>query len=256
MSDIEDAREKRIGNQPHKVRRFLCLTCGHGAATPVLDVMPIGADETTLECPRCGARTSETDDAENGPMLPHETDPHQVAADAAGNLLECLELKVDPETPARMAKALRELTEGYATTDLVGMLKAFDAPPDPGIVCVRGVTFASLCEHHVLPFTGLVSVAYIPSAKVVGLSKIPRLIRAVTRRLQLQERIGQQVADALVKGLDPIGVMVIVRARHTCMGLRGIESPGEMVTSCVRGAFAKEPEARAEAMALLTGAGA
>ena len=189
-----------------------------------------------------------------GPVFDHETDPHQIAADAASDLLEALALPdVDPETPRRMAKALRELTEGYATEDLTRLLKAFDAPADPGIVVVRGIAFASLCEHHVLPFTGTAAVAYIPRSKVVGLSKIPRLVRAVTRRLQLQERIGQQVADALVAGLDPIGVMVIVKARHTCMGLRGIESPGEMVTSCVRGAFAKEPEARAEAMALLNG---
>lgn len=174
--------------------------------------------------------------------------------DLVGNLLRKLGADVDPETPGRMLKALREMTAGYATSDLKSLLKTFDAPSDPGIVSVRGIPFASLCEHHVLPFTGTVSVAYIPSKRIVGLSKIPRLVRAVTRRLQVQERIGQMVADAMVDGLDPIGVMVIVTGAHTCMNLRGIECPGDMVTSCVRGAFAKEPEARAEAMALLRGA--
>lgn len=189
-----------------------------------------------------------------GPVYPHETDPHQPAADAAGDLLEALGLEHDQDTPGRMAKALRELTEGYAVEDLKSLLKDFEAPDDPGIVAVRGISFASLCEHHVLPFTGQVAVAYIPSKRIVGLSKIPRLVRAVTRRLQVQERIGAMVADAMVEALAPIGVMVIVRARHTCMGLRGIESPGEMVTSCVRGAFKDEHDARAEAMALIGGA--
>lgn len=188
------------------------------------------------------------------PVFPHETDPAQIAADAASDLLACLDLPdVDTDTPARMAKALRELTEGYATTDLGALLKSFPAPADPGVVCVRGVTFASLCEHHVLPFTGSVSVAYIPRKRIVGLSKIPRLVRAVTRRLQVQERIGAMVADTMADALKPLGVMVIVRARHTCMGLRGIESPGEMVTSCVRGVFARDAAARAEALALIGG---
>jgi len=172
------------------------------------------------------------------------------ARDTVRELLTALGAEVDPETPGRMLRALHELTEGYRT-DTKKLFKVFDAPKDPGIVAVTGITFASLCEHHVLPFTGTVSVAYIPRAKVIGLSKIPRLVRAITRRLQLQERIGQEVADALNDGLSPIGVMAIVKARHTCLGLRGIESPGEMRTSCVRGAFADEAAARAEAMTLL-----
>jgi GTP cyclohydrolase I len=170
----------------------------------------------------------------------------------AGAMLRALGLEPDTETPVRLVKALRELTEGYATEDLGALLKAFDAPADPGVVMVRGIEFASLCEHHVLPFTGTVAVAYIPRERVVGLSKIPRLVRAVTRRLQLQERIGQMVADTMMQRLDPVGVMVIVRARHTCMGLRGVESQGEMVTSCVRGVFSSDPAARAEAMALIS----
>lgn len=165
-------------------------------------------------------------------------------------VLSLLAPTVDPETPGRMLRALGELTEGY-NTDIEELFKTFESPPDPGVVAVTGVPFASLCEHHVLPFTGEVSVAYIPDKRVIGLSKIPRLIRVLTRRLQLQERIGQEIADALVLAVAPIGVMVIVKARHMCMCLRGIESPGEMRTSCVRGVFASEPAARAEALALL-----
>ena len=167
---------------------------------------------------------------------------------AAGYLQKALDLEVEAETPARMAKALRELTSGGDPADV---LKMFEAPKDAGMVVVRGIQFASVCEHHVLPFMGEVAVAYIPTDRVVGLSKIPRLVRAVTRRLQLQERIGQQIADALVAGLAPLGVMVVARARHSCMVLRGIESPGEMVTSCVRGVFADDAAARAEALALM-----
>lgn len=172
------------------------------------------------------------------------------AIETIRDLLADLGANVDRETPRRMLRALRELTEGY-NTDITKLLKTFPSPKDPGIVSVADITFASLCEHHVLPFTGTVSVAYIPGDRVVGLSKIPRLVRAITRRLQLQERIGQEIADALVTGLTPVGVMVVVKARHTCMGLRGIESPGEMRTSCVRGVFADDAPARAEAMALM-----
>lgn len=167
------------------------------------------------------------------------------------DLLHSLGADVDAETPRRMLEALRELTSGYAVTDFAKLLKTFPAPNDPGVVMVRDISFASLCEHHVLPFSGTVNVAYIPRARIVGLSKIPRLVRAVTRRLQVQERIGQQIADALDTHLSPFGVMVVTRARHTYMALRGVESPGEMVTSCVRGEFATNASARAEALSLL-----
>lgn len=154
------------------------------------------------------------------------------------------------ETAKRMVKAMDELLSGY-TDDPASHVKVFPAGPDPGIVVVRGMPFASVCEHHVLPFTGVADVAYLPGHAIIGLSKVPRMLRAVSRRLQVQERIGQELADALAHSpLAPLGVMVVLRGRHTCMALRGAESPGEMVTSCVRGVFATKPEARAEAMEL------
>lgn len=168
-------------------------------------------------------------------------------------LLETLADDYDAETAHRMAKALEDLTDGYdENPDLKALLKTFDVDGDPGIVVVRGMPFASVCEHHVLPFTGTVDVAYLPHRKIVGLSKIPRLVRMFSRRLQVQERIGQQVADALENHIDGCrGAMVVIRGRHSCMALRGVQSPGEMVTSAARGVFLHDQAARAEALELL-----
>jgi GTP cyclohydrolase I len=118
-------------------------------------------------------------------------------------------------------------------------------------IVLRGIEFSSLCEHHVLPFTGRAHVAYIPADRVVGLSKLARVVEAYSRRLQVQERLTQEVADALWGNLEPKGVMVVVEATHTCMTLRGIRKPGAvMTTSAIRGRMV-EPEVRAEAMSLM-----
>ena len=175
--------------------------------------------------------------------------------DTARSLLFGLQIPdVDEETPLRMVKALRELVSGQRE-DLGKLLKTFPGvATDNGIVVVRDMPFASLCEHHVLPFTGTITVAYLPSDRIVGLSKIPRLVRAVTRRLQVQERIGAMIADALMEHVNARGVMVVVKAQHTCMTLRGVECPGEMVTSTIRGVFQHESEhaARAEVLNLMS----
>lgn len=171
--------------------------------------------------------------------------------------LACFELlstlpDVDPETPGRMARALTELTSGYGA-DLKAILKTFPrGDADSGIVIVRDIPFASVCEHHVLPFTGTATVAYLPSDRIVGLSKIPRLVDAVTRRLQVQERIGSLVADALMEHVGARGVMVVLKSRHTCMTLRGAKCPGEMLTSTIRGVFENEASARAEVLSLMS----
>lgn len=152
------------------------------------------------------------------------------------------------DTPKRMLKALRELTDGYAE-DPSTMLTSFAGEGDQ-IVVVRDIEFASLCEHHILPFTGTVSVAYIPSERIVGLSKIPRVIRAFSRRLQVQERLTVQIAKAL-DPLNPVGVAVVVRGVHECCQLRGAERRAEMVTSHLVGKFRDDPQARAEVLGLL-----
>lgn len=152
-------------------------------------------------------------------------------------------------TPYRMAKALSELCCGYAEDTREILSTTFPCDGYRGIVAVPRIRFSSLCEHHVLPFTGTCSVAYIPGDRIVGLSKIPRVVRAVSRRLQVQERLTVEIADAM-QALNPEAVAVIVRAEHTCKCLRGIESQGEMVTSEVRGKFRHEAAARDEVLRL------
>ncbi len=158
-------------------------------------------------------------------------------------------VEVDEETPRRMARALADMTRGHGLDPKRHLKKTFDVQHQE-LVVVRDIPFSSLCEHHVLPFTGFVSVGYVPSTRIVGLSKIPRMVRDYAQRLQVQERLTSQVADAM-GDLDPAGVIVHVRGEHSCMKLRGVMSQGEMVTSAVRGVFAREPEARAEALALM-----
>ena len=158
------------------------------------------------------------------------------------------------DTPARFERALIEYTRGYGI-DPATLLKSFEdgAHSYDQMVVVRDVPFYSLCEHHLAPFFGTATVAYIPSDKaprVVGLSKLARLVDCFARRLQVQERMTVQIADALRDALDPRGVGVLVRARHLCMESRGVQKPGaETVTSALRGCFLTG-EARAEFMAL------
>lgn len=153
------------------------------------------------------------------------------------------------ETPARAMKALLEMTSGYQQDPKKILSKVFVEPCDEMVV-VRDIPFWSLCEHHLLPFHGTATVAYVPSGKIVGLSKIPRTIQAFARRLQVQERLTQQIAQAMNEALEPKGVGVLVKASHLCMAIRGIRSEGEMVTSCLLGAMKDDPKAREEFLAL------
>jgi GTP cyclohydrolase I len=162
----------------------------------------------------------------------------------------------DPErnglrgTPARVVRALAELTGGYTQDPAAILATVFDDSCDEMVV-VRGVEFTSLCEHHLLPFLGVAAVGYLPNGRVVGLSKLARLVECYARRLQVQERMTEQIADALDKHLVPLGVGVVLRAKHLCMGCRGVKQPtAEMVTSAVRGNLHELPAARAEFMQL------
>ena len=118
------------------------------------------------------------------------------------------------------------------------------------MVVVRNIPFYSLCEHHMLPFHGTATVGYIPTDRVVGLSKIARLVNCFGRRLQIQEQMTRQVVDAIMKHVDPVGAACVIKATHTCMAMRGIRSDGETGTSALAGAFLDKPEARAEFMSL------
>ena len=154
------------------------------------------------------------------------------------------------KTPERFARALTEMLGGYDVDLGSFAATSFDAEGYDQVVVVSGIPFASLCEHHVLPFTGIAHVGYLPGSRIIGLSKIPRLVRAVSRRLQVQERMTQQIADALAAAVTPKGVAVIVEGTHSCMLLRGAETPGRMVTSCMRGVFRDHAAARAEVLRL------
>lgn len=167
---------------------------------------------------------------------------------------------VDPDsgglkdTPKRVVKALQEITVGYGQdpADILG--KVFEEAYDE-IVVLRAIPFTSICEHHLMSFTGTACVGYLPGDKgVVGLSKLARLVDCFALRLQVQERLTKQIADAVSTHLGARAVGVVVRASHSCMACRGVRKPGaEMVTSCMMGAFRTEPSARAEFFKLCEG---
>lgn len=148
------------------------------------------------------------------------------------------------ETPDRVARMYEELAAGYAGSPAEHLSKTFPAPRGD-MVMEKEIRFYSLCEHHMLPFYGTVAVAYIPNGEVAGLSKIARVVEVYARRLQLQERLTAQVADAFMEYLNPQGVMVLVEAEHMCMTMRGIKKPGtKTVTSAARGVFQEDPALR------------
>ncbi len=160
-------------------------------------------------------------------------------------------------TPRRVATSLRELTEGahLEAADAIGDA-CFDQAYE-GMVLVKDIQFYSLCEHHLLPFFGVCHLAYLPQGRVVGLSKIPRLVEVYARRLQLQERLTRQVAEGLEQVVRPLGVGVVLEARHLCMEMRGVQKPGSLtVTSCMLGAFRDDERTRAEFMELVRRGGA
>ena len=155
-------------------------------------------------------------------------------------------------TPLRVAKAMDFLTSGYDTTPEDVVRGAVFEEDCDEMVLVRDIEFYSLCEHHILPFFGRAHVAYVPNGKVVGLSKVARVVDVFGRRLQVQERLTNQVADALVETLQPLGVAVVMEASHTCMMMRGVQKQNSStVTSAMRGSFAADARTRSEFMALL-----
>ena len=155
-------------------------------------------------------------------------------------------------TPARVARSLRFLTSGYQQDPIAILNDAlFDVSYDE-MVIVKDVDFYSLCEHHMLPFFGHVHVAYVPNGKVVGLSKIPRLVGMLARRLQVQERLTTQIAETLEAVLEPKGVAVVVESIHLCMMMRGVEQQSAFaITSSLRGEFQTDSKTRSEFMDLI-----
>lgn len=170
-----------------------------------------------------------------------------------------LEIGEDPnregllKTPERVAEAYKFLTSGYAKNIEDVMNEAIFTEKYDEMVIVKDIDFYSMCEHHMLPFYGKVHVAYIPDGKIVGLSKIPRIVEVFARRLQVQERMTQQIADTLQKYLEPQGVAVVSESFHMCMMMRGVEKQNCSATaSAVHGDFKNDPMTRSEFLSLLS----
>ncbi len=193
------------------------------------------------------------------PVAPHRDEPGRTPDALEPLVREMLKLVgEDPgreglrRTPLRVAKAWRELTAGYdADIDEIINDALFTVDYNE-MVLVKDITFYSQCEHHLLPFFGKAHVAYIPDGKVVGLSKIPRLVEVFSRRLQLQERLTSQIANTLQDKLHPLGVAVVIEARHLCMEMRGAQSLlSPTVTSKMLGCFQKDSRTREEFLTLV-----
>lgn len=186
-----------------------------------------------------------------------------IPAFASGNELENITERLlsligeDPQregllrTPLRVAKAWQDLTEGYSmSVDKIVNNAIFSETYDE-IVSIKNIPFYSLCEHHMLPFYGIANIGYIPNGKVIGLSKIPRIVDMFSKRLQLQERLTTQIAECLQEILEPKGVAVVMEGFHFCMMMRGVEKQAcTTVTSCMLGAFRNNPQTRSEFMTL------
>lgn len=157
------------------------------------------------------------------------------------------------DTPGRVARMYAELFVGLHTDPARHLKKVFTEQYDE-LVLVRDISFNSMCEHHLLPFIGAAHVGYLPRGKVVGLSKLARVVEEISHRPQVQERMTHQIADLLQQELDPKGVVVVIEAAHSCMTIRGIRKPGSLtITSAVRGLFKTNQSSRAEVMAFIQG---
>lgn len=157
-------------------------------------------------------------------------------------------------TPRRMAESLAHLASGYRTDIAEIFAGAIFEETYDEMVLVRDIDFYSLCEHHLLPFFGSAHVAYIPAGKILGLSKLPRIVDAFSRRLQVQERLTTEIATAIDEQLHPKGVAVVLEADHLCTMMRGVEKPGNRtITSCMTGIFRRDPRTRSEVMGLIRG---
>ena len=157
------------------------------------------------------------------------------------------------ETPARVARMYAEIFGGLHIDPAIYLQKTFTQQHDE-MVLVKDITFSSCCEHHLLPFTGTVHIAYLPDGQVIGLSKLARITEVIARRPQVQERMTEDLAELITRELKPRGVGVIVEAAHSCMTIRGVKKPGAMtITSAMRGLFKTNPMTRNEFMALVFG---
>jgi GTP cyclohydrolase I len=217
--------------------------------------LPTIGKKTMIMATSCAAERLKADD---GARTRHIFDVDAAQAEMAALVRGQLALLgEDPEreglqrTPERVAKSLAWLTSGYAMEvgDVVG--EGVFAEAHDNMVMVRDIEMYSLCEHHLLPFFGKVHVAYVPDGKIIGLSKLPRIVEVFARRLQVQERLTQQIADAVCEVLRPRGVGVVIEASHLCMMMRGVEKQNSStITSALRGVFRDDLRTREEFLRL------
>jgi len=155
------------------------------------------------------------------------------------------------DTPMRVGRMYQELLAGFSHNPKEHLQSVFTEKCDE-VILLRDIPFYSICEHHLMPFIGKAHIAYLPDEKVLGVSKLARIVDCFARRLQVQERLTAQIADFLTENLAPQGVAVVLEASHSCMTIRGIKKPGStMVTSALRGIFKKDPRSRAEVLSLM-----
>ncbi len=202
---------------------------GTGAVRPAVERKPSGGSLSSVDTARIGAAVREI-------LLAIGEDPDREGL---------------ARTPARVAAAYTELFAGLREDPRRHLAVTFDEQHRE-LVVLRDIPFASVCEHHLLPFTGHAHIGYVPRGRVVGLSKLARLVEGYARRPQVQERLTSEIADVLMEALQPDGCGVVIEATHTCMTIRGIQKPGAtMVTSAIRGSFQRRPETRAEFFAIV-----
>lgn len=196
--------------------------------------------------------------------MSEQTDGELVVDAAIRCILESIGEDPDREglldTPRRVRKSHSELFSGYqyllpdGTEDdakIAELLTVFEDGACDEMVVLKGVEFASFCEHHMLPFAGIAHIAYVPDKRIIGVSKLARIVEVYSRRLQVQERLTQQVAHCLDRHLKPLGVGCVIEASHACMACRGVKKRATMMTSALTGCFKKEPETRAEFFSLV-----
>ena len=190
-------------------------------------------------------------------MILHNYD-EALVAEIAGHYRRIIELiGEDPnreglvKTPVRAAKALLDVTRGYREDPAKIIKSAVFSHEGSSIVVVKDIEFHSLCEHHILPFFGKVHIAYIPNGKIVGLSKIPRVVDIFSHRLQVQEHLTKQICDCIQQALNPLGTIVIIEAQHLCMQMRGVEKQGSITTTIYYSGVFSQADKRREFMQLI-----